>query len=106
MSCLQFDELKYITFVLRYSGAEFNAFFLHYSGGRYTSLVKRLYCVQIDEYDFNVFFLRYSGGSKFNVFVPRGTKFYIGFSFASESQHLLPALQWVEGFSPEDQCVH
>ena len=71
------------------------AFFLRYSG-------RSLYCVHIDEYEFNVFFLHYSGGSKFNVFVPRGTKFYIGFSFASESQHLLPALQWVEGLSPED----
>ena len=68
------------------------------------ALVKGKDCVHYDGSKFNTF-LHYSGRSKFIFFVLRGTKFYIGFSFASGSQHLLPALQWVEVLSPEDQCV-
>ena len=53
MSCLQIDELKYIAFVLCYSGAEFNVFFLHYSGG---NLVKRIKLSPVDELKYITFF--------------------------------------------------
>ena len=83
------NQLQHLRSALQWDGVQqrlpicewkASIFFLHYSG---RSLVKILYCVQLDECIYNTFFLHYSGRSKFNIFVLRGTKFNIGFPFAS-----------------------